>query len=46
MCGWAGNFGIRYSTLTEWVKDFGESDDIQVRGCGGYLSDKQKELCV
>ena len=41
--GCAENFGIGYSTLTKWLKDFRESGDIPVRGSGNYASDEQKE---
>ena len=42
--GCAENLGIGYSTLTKWLKDFRESDDIPVRGSGNYTSDEQKEI--
>ena len=42
--GCAENFGIGYSTLTKWLKDFRESGDIPVRGSGNYASDEQKEI--
>lgn len=42
--GCAEDLGIGRSTLSRWIKEFRDSNDIKVRGSGNYSSDEQKEI--
>ena len=42
--GYANNLGIGYNTLTEWLKEYRENNEVTFRGSGNYASDEQKEI--
>lgn len=42
--GCANNLGIGYSTLTKWLKEYRENNEVTFRGSGNYGSDEQKEI--